>query len=243
MSAHNLKQSWWYITSEIWPQSYIITFQQPIHRLFDQRHVAGVIDTDTMEGEKREKGGAHACINGITYFPCHLQHLHTSQNEWRIVFTSPLTFECAPPLLLRGRNRRKVSSCFFLGTLRHLKWYSSFFFLQDKRGLTYSCQCSNSKTERMRIPHNIKKEHCWWQIQTRRKFKGDSWLRQTREHTGGVSPDFGVFVKMWQCGEGHHSKANGCKESGKNVGGVVSFSSGSLKICRRTGQAVVEQRS
>lgn len=39
-------------TSEIWPQSYIITFQQSVHRFFNQRHIARV--TDTMEEKERK---------------------------------------------------------------------------------------------------------------------------------------------------------------------------------------------
>lgn len=42
-------------TSEIWPQSYVITFQQSVHRLFNHRHIARVIDTDTMEDKTKER--------------------------------------------------------------------------------------------------------------------------------------------------------------------------------------------
>lgn len=39
-------------TSEIWPQSDIITFQHSIHRFFNQGHIAWVTDTGTMNKKK-----------------------------------------------------------------------------------------------------------------------------------------------------------------------------------------------
>lgn len=41
------------ITSEIWPQSNIITFQESIHRFFNHRHIARVTDTCATDRKKQ----------------------------------------------------------------------------------------------------------------------------------------------------------------------------------------------
>lgn len=56
LTRRKLEHSWCSFTSEIWPQSYVITFQQPIHRFFNQRHIARVIGTGTVKETRREKG-------------------------------------------------------------------------------------------------------------------------------------------------------------------------------------------
>ena len=156
-------------TSEIWPQSYVITLQQSIHRFFNQRHIARVVNSGAREETQRTGIRSHVILPpqsvqvSSTPSPT-LSHL--VKNEWSILRPLSLTFARTPRTRRWGSTTRKDTAFFVFWTLPYFTCVLLFFsFSEDRRRPTYSFQCSNSNAGRMRIPdHNIQKQRrrCWW---------------------------------------------------------------------------------
>lgn len=145
-----MKTSWF--TSEIWPQPYVITFQQPIHCFFNHGHIARVIDACTTRDRKKREhqvlNRKHACARMF------LQHCHT-WNEWAFSDRSTYLWEHTTATRRRNNQAQKHPIIFLLSTA--ILRLCVFSFSKDRRRPTYSSQCSSSNAGRMRISdHNIK---------------------------------------------------------------------------------------